>query len=188
MTVHVHFDKKSTVIIVNSGEVFEQGGAVHRWASFVSKEMKSAAVAFAGPVNSKARRVRPRTGELEGSIQSLVYADPGNIVHFDVWADAPHAKYVHNGTAYQGRRYIYTTLGYANKGIVDGWIKADQFHMGKGEKGFVMPLPVNSSIADQHLFMKVRGQLPNPFLINAYAITRRKHPGLPKQRFEDVIA
>jgi hypothetical protein len=176
-------------IYVNSGELFEPGGAVHVWSSGVSREMWERAKAFASPVNSKARRPRPRTGELERSIKREVFADAGNIVNFSVWAESPHAKYVHEGTAYKGRRYIYTTRGYANKATVDAWIKGGFFEMGKGEHGWVMPLPgwswTNRDPGGfpMQYYMKVRGQFPNPFLLNAYRMTQRRHPGLPARNW-----
>lgn len=168
-------------IVVNSGEVFEQGGAVHQWASGVSRDMERRAIALAPPARSHARWGTWATGKLAAAMYREIYeSGPGRFVNFEVGNRSPHAKYVHDGTAYQGTRYIYTNLGWANKQLVDSWVKSKFFEGTSDDAGMWMPVTRVPGIT--LYFLRVHGQRANPFLQDAYAVTRQFHSGLPKIR------
>ena len=63
------------------------------------------------------------TGQLLESIFGDVYQVGPEQIGFGFGARAPQAKYVLKGTGAQGMRYIYSTQGWANKGVIDSWYR-----------------------------------------------------------------
>jgi hypothetical protein len=124
-----------------------------------------------------ARRGEWATGALLASIDSAVEQEDLHSLNIWLWTTSPHAKYVLEGTAFQGNRYIYTTHGWANKTVVDGWIRHRQFTMDRGQHGFVMPVRGK-------MYLRVHGQRANPFLSDAYASVQRKSRSLPRLMFK----
>lgn len=179
MTVTVAYTTER--VTVNSGEVFTMGGPVHRWAVECSKTMERFAIAFCPPNRTMARHPTWATGKMASQMyREISESGPGRFVNFEVGNTSPHAKYVLGGTGHGGQRFIYTALGWANKSLVDSWVKAGFFEGSDADNG--MWMPVNRIPGKTRYFLRVRGQRANPFLQDAYAVTRQQHTGLPRIR------
>lgn len=176
-------------VIVDSSRLFGTGGDVRVWSELVAGEIERVANLYcppnrhAGQAIYWALRDAQSTGILKASIYSTVGRVGPRQVAAVVGAAAPHAKYVLNGTARQGRGFIYTTQGFTRKAAVDDFIKNRFFEFGKDEKGLVMWLPPVPKYG-HNLLMRVHGQPANPFLTDAYARAAQRHPALPKKRFK----
>jgi hypothetical protein len=116
-----------------------------------------------------------RTGKLRAGI----VVDPATRVAprgltTTVRSTAAHSKYVHGGTAYQGRRFIYSNYGWANK------VDVDRFALWKrpprGLVGYWMKFSNPYGVGTYKL--RVHGQRANPFLITAFNRTAATHPAL----------
>lgn len=166
------------VIEVNTNKLFVPGGDVHRWAVGVAKELESNAHSFAPPRHSEARWGTWSRGALQASIYSSAFTYPSNRIGIEVGARVPYAVYVHEGTAYQGTRYIYTNEGWAQKGVVDSWIRHGQLRGSPDDSGFWMPVTRIPAPTQYHL--RVRGQRKNPFLHDSYWLAAQRHEALPR--------
>ncbi len=173
-------------VVIDTLPLFNPPGDVDKWARKVGVELKTTAIAYAPPNRSSSfrpfLRKQQSSGWLVHSIKSGLQREAEKVIAIVLRADAPHAKWVLEGTASQGRRFIYTSLGWANKAAVDLWIKNREFTFAKGEAGFVMPLPA-SALDKNRFHMRVKGQRANPFLTDAYVTVAKKHPELPSKRF-----
>lgn len=167
-------------IIVNTQEVFAQGGAVHIWATGVSKELEKVTGDLMPPNRTEARWGTWATGRLRASLYREVFAlPPAHEVQFEVGVRAPYAKYVHDGTGHGGQRFIYTHQGWANKNLVDSWVRQGFFEGSDADQGMWMPVTRVPGLT--RYFLRVRGQKANPFLDDAYRVVRYRHPGLPRR-------
>ena len=173
--MEIHFDADVTAIEIHTGQLFEPGGLVHRWAAGISREVETWAHAFVPPHTSEARWGTWATGKLEASLYRQLTEGAGNTINIEVGASAPHARFVHEGTAHE-MGYIYTTAGYANMAIVDSWIENRQLRGSADDRGFWMPVTRIPGRTQYHL--RVRGQKANPFLIKAYNRAARGHQSL----------
>lgn len=182
----ITFDANITAMELHSGVLFVPGGEAWRWTDRIKREFKAFAHQKCPPNRSLAQFTRLQTGALNASIYGTLSTNNNDLIIIDVGASAPYAKYVHEGTAAQGRNYIYTREGYANRGVLSGYIKKRQFEFGKGETGLVMPLPP-SRFHNNNLALRVHGQKANPFITDAYAATARIHSALPPKRFKRTL-
>jgi hypothetical protein len=172
------------LVELHSAQLFAPGGDVNRWVRRTARELKEAAQGFAPPRRRNARWPRPGTGRLNRSIKGQATWDGAkdyNIFLSAGGTEAPYATYVLGGTAYQGKRYIYTNLGWANKRQVDAWIKGREFTATEFEAGLYMPLPATGAFS-QRFYMRVHGQKKNPFLTDGYTLVQKRHRALPPIR------
>jgi len=175
-------------ILIDGSRLFIPGGDVHQWCTRVADEMKTAAVGFAPPNRSMSRRGHVGSGKLAASIRSGVTIEAPEILSIEltagpVFRDArggikkDYTEFVLQGTAYQGYRYIYSTVGWQNKREIDLIMRRVLLSRVRFEKGsrdrWYMKLPDGFAL-------RVHGQRKNPFLSDAYYATRRLHSALPR--------
>lgn len=188
------FDTDYSVMVIDSTRLFVPPGDVWEWCEDRAIEIHLAAKAYAPPGRRSARRPRVSTGRLQNSIFYDVRPAGAKRIDIVVSANTEYALYVHEGTANQGNNYIYTTRGWAQKGVVDSWINNNQFRGSADDRGFWMPLPGYSILPTTKFekartpypsiryTLRVRGQRANPFLADAYSLVQGKHKGLPPMR------
>ena len=175
----VTFYSTTTALEVDTGVLFQQGGSVHRWGRDVKNELTEHVHGFAPPRHSEARHGTWARGHLQASIYGqLSVIEATRFIAIDVGARVPYAKYVHNGTGANGTRYIYTDRGWANKDVVDSWIRGRQFAASSDEAGMYMP--ITRIPFKTRYVLRVRGQKRNPFIQKAYYLTRLNHDSLPR--------
>lgn len=177
-----------TLIEVHGAQLFAPGGDVHQWCTTVADELKVQAIAFAPPRRSMSRRGHVGSGALAASIRSGVHMIGPETLDIEVGAGPvfrtrgggekrDYTKFVLAGTAYQGYRYIYSTVGWENKAEIDlimRRILSSRIKFGKGERDrWYMKLP------DGKFVLRVHGQRKNPFLSDAYYAVSRIHSALP---------
>jgi|SoiMethySBSTD1v2_1073268.scaffolds.fasta_scaffold16315_5 hypothetical protein len=167
------------LVELHSVQLFAPGGDVNVWVRRVARELKEASQGFAPPRRSMAKWSRPGTGRLMASIRGDATWDGSKDFNIFLSANTPYATYVLKGTASQGRNYIYTTLGYANRRQIAGWVKKKQFQASAEEAGNYMPLPPHGQFK-QTKYLRVHGQKANPFLIDGYHLVSRRHKALPR--------
>ena len=187
---------------VDSTSLFVPGGDVNNWAVKVISFMAAAAGRYAPPTRSTARWPRASTGNLRRSIRGQVFMTTTRSVSMSLSASAPYVQYVHEGTAYQGYRYIYTTRGWLNKAEIDARFRrrffaergpGGQFLPRPNERGWWMPISgAHTPFAGPgghatNFKLRVHGQRANPFLTDAYVTTARRHSSLPKKRFRRTL-
>lgn len=187
---------------VDSTVLFVPGGDVNDWCVKVMSFMAINARRYAPPSRSNARWPRASTGNLQRSIRGRVYMGGTRTVNMSLTASAPYVAYVHDGTAYQGYRYIYTTLGWLSKAQIDSRFRrmfsadrnaSGQFVSRPDEQGWWMPIsPGHTPFAGPaghatNYKLRVRGQAANPFLTDAYVTTARRFSSLPKKRFRHTL-
>lgn len=161
-----------TSILVYPEVLFNPGHAVDRWFVRTTAELKSA-VRARTPVRSGKTRasVTGRSSRI-GALQAQGTVSVGGA-----------AQYVLGGTAYQGRRYIYSNAGWANKAQVDLVARrtaAGQRAWGKDESGKGMYMAIRDGGKKYHL--RVHGQKANNFLIEGYNDVARVHGALKPMR------
>ena len=154
------------------------------WTFFekVGVEFRGLARNLAPPRRSAARHGTWSLGRMTKTIYASAGAIGAKTIEVSVGTTSPHALYVLRGTGAQGRRFIYTDLGWANKSTVDLWIKQGQFQASSSETGFYMP--VTRIPGKTSYLLRVKGQRPNPFLTDAYTLLRRRHSSLPLVSFD----
>lgn len=169
-------------IIVDTSVCFAPGGNVNLWFQRRRNDIERVAHDFAPPNRTEARWGTWSRGNLQRSFYSH-NTQGARTIDFVVGNSAPYARYVHDGTALQGKGYIYTDAGFAQKSVVNKWIKLKQFTASADEAGFYMPV---TRIPFKTKFMlRVHGQKANPFLSDAYnLVARRTKGGLPVQKFK----
>ena len=81
-------------------------------------------------------------------------------------------------------RYIYSTQGWANKGVIDSWYRKGEQKFGPHPGGRLAMgrVPPGPGGAQPFLY-RVKGQRANPFLQDAYGLVQRRHRALPPKRF-----
>jgi hypothetical protein len=160
------------------GDVWEHYEKAGQWFKKYARDL-------APPRRSSARWGTWATGRMQASIQASVGAIAAKVIEVDCYTTSPHALYVLRGTAAQGRRFIYTTHGWANKSAVDSWIKQGGAHLQfeKDYTGFTMPVS-RVPFVKIPIVLRVKGQRPNPFLQDAYTLMRRKYKELPRIDFD----
>jgi hypothetical protein len=175
-------------VVVDSASLFMDppNQDVLEWTNTVARELKAKAVLYCPP-NRRNLRVgsyqgRTSSGALRNSISTFVYNyGDVHVLSIDLSADTDYALFVHEGTAFQGQRYIYSNKGFAQKAAIDRAYQRGE-KLGKGFKGLRMgPLPALGPYSNYQL--RVHGQKANPFLTDAYTAVRRVHTGLPAKRF-----
>lgn len=176
----------TTRVAVDSTVLFmPPGGDVWQHYETAGQFFAAYAKRLAPPRRSSARWGTWATGRMQASIKASVGAIAPKVIEVDCYTTSPHALYVLRGTAAQGRRYIYTSHGWANKSEVDRWIKGggELLRFEKGYIGFAMPVS-RVPFAKVPIVLRVRGQRPNPFLQDAYSLMRTKYKELPRLDFD----
>lgn len=164
--------------VVFDQRLYVGSGSVNRWTRGVTESFRLKAIAKA-PVST-----RPNTshggppGTLKGSIRTSYSHPTPRILTGEVSVNTHYAKYVLAGTAAQGRQYIYSNVGWANKAAVDKIAR----RVKRGGKvgvnpGFYMALPRNPQ-GRYPFILRVHGQKANNFLAEAYNATARRHRAL----------
>lgn len=155
-------------------------GIVNRWVRRVTFSFQKNAQLEA-PVN---KRAVTSHGGAPGALRRGIVADvshrtPKTLIG-RVTSTAPHSLYVLGGTAAQGRRYIYSSFGWANKAQVDLIARrvARGGRAGEGTTGFYMRLPPNAGHGRRVFHLRVHGQRANNFLVSGYNRTARTHRAL----------
>src|SRR5262245_8272578 len=172
-------------LVVDSTRLFVPGGDVYQWSVKVSQEIKSLAITYAPPTRSHARRGSFSHGHLRSTIRKSTRTAGPRQVTFEVSAHAVNARgqrydqFVHEGTAYQGYRYIYSDAGWAEKPLVDSYVRYGLYRLAASE--WWMPIPPIGYA------LRVHGQRANPFITDAYTDTTRIHDALPKKRFKHTF-
>jgi hypothetical protein len=177
----------STVRVeIHDARLFAPGGPVYQWAVEVRRDLRVAAKGLAPPTRSMSKWGHKGTGNLREAIRADVYQIGTEQLGIDLYVDeaqAYYAKYVLNGTAYQGTRYIYSTGGWANKKVIDEWYRKGLHKTGPFPVGLAMgPLPPGPGGTFPFHF-KVRGQKANPFITDAYWLISRRRRELPRIDF-----
>jgi hypothetical protein len=173
-----------TAIEVHPEILFSEGGDVRFWMGRLAQEMSAAVKAKAPPGRSRSIWQRTSTGRLRASVNArLARTGPvQNMVTVEVGRGLDYAVHVLGGTAFQGKRFIYTTRGYAHKAEVDfhaqrqrrgGHVAAET----KG-KGWYLKLPANGVGSDRRFHLRVKGQRANNFLFDGYNEVARLHEAL----------
>lgn len=180
----LNYEVGDTIISIDSTLLFVEGGPVHEAFSEVLEELVTGIRIRVPPARSTAPA---GAGWSTGRLASAVYGDitllDDRDIGLEAGADTPYAKFVHDGTAAQGTRYIYTTEGWAQKAAVDAWIKGGK-KPGGAQPGWMMPITRVPFAYGSHGFhARVHGQRANPFVTDAYAAVARRHPMLPAKRF-----
>ena len=176
-----------TTITVHGAQLFAPGGDVNQWCHGVARELEGAAIRFCPPNRSMSRRGHVGTGQLLGTIRSGVNTEAPEVLSIEVGAGPAfrqarrgakkdYTKFVLGGTAYQGYRYIYSTVGWQNKAEIDLIMRRVLTSRIRFEKGsrdnWYMKLPDGFAL-------RVHGQKKNPFLSDAYYAVSRIHSALP---------
>lgn len=180
--VSIFFTPEFSAILVDTSKCFAPGGNVMEWFDDRKDEISDVAKKLAPPNHSEARHGTWSRGFLQTQFYDDVRSGRRS-VDIVVGNKAPYARFVHEGTAKRGKGFIYTTAGYSAKSTVNEWIKKKQFTASPAEAGYYMP--VTRFVFKTKFFLRVRGQVPNPFLAQAYNIVaRRTRGGLPTQKFK----
>lgn len=177
------------LIEVNGSRLFMPGGDVNNWCHEVGTELRLAAIRFCPPNRSMSRRGHVATGKLAATIAADVSIEAPEVLSISLGAGPVfreerggrkrnYTPFVLGGTAYQGYRYIYSTVGWENKAEIDLIMRRIAFNrrrFGKGERdGWYMKLPGGQ------FALRVHGQRKNPFLSDAYHLVSRTHSALPR--------
>ena len=160
-------------IEIHSERLFLPGGDVWDWTKEVTAEVKGAAKRLAPPGRSM-RRPTTRytsTGRLRRSIRSSSNTNGPHGVLGYITVDAPYAHFVLGGTAFQGHRYIYSTVGFMHKPLVD--LYAARKHPPSLPHTWFMVLRPSGAYR-----LRVHGQKANPFLTDGYNEVARIHGAL----------
>lgn len=152
--------------VIFDAPLYVPGGMVNRWVSGVAAEFKRYAVAEA-PI---------REGTLKRGIRASRGRQVGRRrVEANIASTAPHSLFVIEGTAYQGRRYIYSRLGWANKEAVDRVARSVRAGDKAGvHPGWYMTLPPPG----KRFHLRVHGQRRNNFMFRAWDLTAARHSSL----------
>lgn len=172
-----------TAIEIHDARLFAPKGIVYNWARGVTREVKEAAQGFAPPSRSRARWGTRATGKLKRSISGRVEKRGPKVLDMIIEAKAPYAKWVHGGTGRNGTRFIYSTLGAANKAFIAEILRGNESFIGEDLSGLYMKLPPPGP----KYVLRVRGQRANPFLVDGFNLVSKKHRSLkpvrPKFRY-----
>lgn len=171
-------------INVDSRVLFIPSGDVYEWVSKRTREIGRKTRELCPPGRSMARHNRYRSkGVLRASIRTRttfngVRLDFGQIsVGPADQGGGDYVGHVLGGTAFQGRRYIYSNAGFSHKAIIDSIIT----RRGVAALGRAAPsdLPIAWAMhfrTDGGRHWRVHGQRSNPFLSDAYNAVARRHP------------
>lgn len=172
-----------TKVVAHPDPLFAPGGDVSRWTAKTTREVKNASKALAPPSRSSSRYGRrPSTGALRRSMVGKSTRVGRLLISGTVSVNTPYAKFVLGGTAHQGRRFIYSHWGFANKSEVDkiarrvsrGGRAIEDFV----EQGIYMRLPLTGVGGSRIFHLRVHGQKANNFLIDGYNIVAARHGAL----------
>jgi hypothetical protein len=173
-------------IVIESAPLFvPKSGDVWQWCEQVSRRLKLFAKANAPPNRTMSRTGRNyATGALQAGIGSKVVIVGPKQLDVWLWSRGEHMTYVLGGTANQGRNYIYSRLGYANRKEISSWFRQRQLGGIRGAEfqGLTMG-PLSPRYPGNAFQLRVHGQKANPYLQDAYVETQRFHSSLPAKRF-----
>jgi len=177
-----------TVIIsdIHPEDLWQTGHLINRWCREINREMEKAMKAEAPPGRSTspgpfAVRKHVGTGKMRAQIRGKMTKVGGEAISTEIRSHAPYTSYVHGGTAYQGYRFIYSTVGWTplvRKQIET--LSASRFRsgtanlLGMDRTGWYMRLPPPGRI--YHL--RVHGQKANPFMVRGYNLVAARHDAL----------
>ncbi len=171
---------------IHPEEIWDPGYPAYDWCKKVTAwlEVEAKRTAPGRPGTSHARRVRGSSGVLRAGITAFGHRTGLESYRLVLNSAAPYSAYVHGGTT----RYIYSTLGYANREFIDAnlhtWYEGEiddrGQETGEGKFGILpiigknfMVLPPGAGFSRKY-HLRVRGQLPNAFLYRAWNRTNEE--------------
>lgn len=174
-------------IVVYPSVLFNPGADVHRWQVGVTAEVKASVKAMAPPRRSASRWVgRKSSGALNRSIRGTTKRYGPVQLASVVSVNVPYAHFVLQGTAFQGRRYIYSDRGWLFKPMVDAVArrvkKGGKVNEDFVEMGFYMRLPLANVGGKRPYHLRVHGQAANNFLYDGYNLVAAQHRSLKPMR------
>jgi hypothetical protein len=173
-------DAAFTKVVMFDERLYHGNGDVNVWVIKVLARFVYEAKA-AAPVGKASNPWRPPPGTLKAGIQGSLSHPGAKIIEAFISSNAPHSLYVIKGTAYQGHRYIYSNLGWANKTQIDLMFRRVTPQEIPIE--WFMPIPPPGP----RWQMRVHGQKANNFLFTAWRRTGRRHPALRRGRFPTIL-
>ena len=180
-----------TSIVAHPDPLFAPGGDVSRWSAQITREVKMAARLLAPPIRSTSKYGRRSSGAMRKSITGKSRRRGRLLMSGDVSVNVYYAKWVLGGTAHQGRRYIYSTAGWANKAEVDAMAnrvaRGGKAHEDDIERGLYMRLPLTGYGGKRAYHLRVHGQRANPFLTDGYNVVAHRHGALKPMRNKYVF-
>jgi hypothetical protein len=151
------------LVVLDEG-MYVGNGVVNRWLTRLGNRLYQNTV-IAAP---------ERTGDLKSMIDLDFEQGPSlRVLSAVVSSNAPYTKYVIEGTAQQGVGYIYSTQGFANRGLVERMLAGARV---EGSETEGMWLVIEDGGPKFHL--RVHGQRANNFLAEGYNKTARTHRSL----------
>lgn len=176
-----------TAIEIHDARLYLPGGDVYDWCWEIASDLERRARLFAPPNRTRSRyAARRSTGAMAKTIKSGVWNMTDDSIMVDLSVGTDYAPYVLGGTAAQGTQYIYSNTGWANKVLIDRVMRRIEWRRQTWEENLVPsgswmvlrgPSPIRSR---RNYQLRVRGQRANPFLTDAYTVTRREHRSLPR--------
>lgn len=163
-----------TAIEIHDAKLFAPTGIVYNWSRRVTREVKEASQTFAPPSRSRARWGSKATGKLKRSIKGRVESRGPKVLDMIVEVGVYYGKWVHGGTGRNGTRFIYSTLGAANKQFIAEVIRDQAYYRTAEFPGLYMKLPPPGP----KFLLRVRGQRANPFLVDGYNLVSKTHQSL----------
>ena len=142
-------------VVVVDDRLYTGNGLVHRWVRQVSTRAWRYSV----------EEAPKRSGELAAGIYLSTRREGRRQVAGIIGSSAPHSDYVLFGTASQGRNYIYSTEGYANRAQIGRISRRVSRRGAEDRSGWYMAL--RSGVGPKYA-LRVHGQRANNFLIKGY--------------------
>lgn len=153
-----------TRVVIFDERLYAPGHLVHRWMSGLVRTFGNHA-RFEAPI---------RSGQLKAGIRTGTHRTGKRTVEGYIESSAPHSLYVIKGTAFQGRRYIYSRIGWLHKAEIDAIVARRATGPGKDHSGWYMILPPPG----RRFHLRVHGQRKNDFLTRAWIKTGRRHSSI----------
>lgn len=153
----------SKVIVVDD-HLYAGAGLVHRWLRETSRRVQRY-------ITDAAPR---RSGELKGGIAMSTTRVARRVVSGEIESTAPHTMFVLGGTAYQGRRYIYSRAGWANRAQIGRIARRVRQGGEEDRSGWYMRLRGPGP----RYALRVHGQRANNFMLTGYNRAARTSPAL----------
>lgn len=170
-------------LVLYPEKLFGTGHLVNRWATGLTAETKAAVKSMAPPRRSRSKYgKRLGTGALNRSIRGVTKRIGGTRLESQISVNVPYAQLVLQGTASQGRRYIYSNKGWLYKPMVDAQArlsaKGGRVSEDFVEMGLYMRLPL-ANVGGSRLFhLRVHGQRANNFMVDGYNLVAHQHAAL----------
>lgn len=189
------FDARPSSITVvfydlHPDEMWAPGHVCYDWCVKVSKQLEINTKATAPSKGVSMSRWNHRgTGALAAGISAHGSRTGPESYGLLLNSSVHYSSWVHGGTAGKGTGYIYSTAGHDLAKQIDRFLASERtpnlrlrnkkgHFMSLHGNGLWMTLPLGTSDkATKKYHMRVRGQLPNPYLVRGWNITNAQHGG-----------